>query len=115
MIHVAPEWRNSGERYDSVLLRTARAGQYWFAEVQALFLLHLPRGQTVELAIASVYTSVGRNKVTDYIELKRSSTPDIVFIDSIVRACHILPPTATNPRYTVQDLLDGDMYLRLSS
>jgi len=38
---------------------------------------------------------------------------DLCFVESVVRVAHILPPTRYTTRSVVQDLYDGDMYLRL--
>jgi len=71
--------------------------------------------RTFRLAIAQTYKKRGRNKITGYIELDGPSEGrfDFYFLESIIRSTHILPPTSTNSRYVVQDLYDGDMYLRL--
>jgi len=38
---------------------------------------------------------------------------DLCFVKSVIRVAHILPPTRYTTRSVVQDLYDGDMYLRL--
>lgn len=69
--------------------------------------------QTHSLAILQPFIRKHRNKITGYIELEVSEGKyELCFIDSIVRAVHILPPTPKNDRFVVQDLLDGDTYLR---
>ena len=55
------------------------------------------------------------NKITGHIEL---SAPDLdpfqfVWLDSVIHVAHIILPTVDNPRYTMQDLTDSNMYLRL--
>jgi hypothetical protein len=72
-------------------------------------------GQTFRIIIGRTYKKRGRNKVTGYIELDGApeGSFDFYFLESVIRAVHILPPTNGNRRYVVQDLLDGDMYLRL--
>jgi len=79
-----------------------------------MFSLHLV-GKTFRILVAQTYKKRGRNKLTGYIEL--DSPPDgcfdFYFLESVIHSVHILPPTSTNSRYVVQDLYDGDMYLRL--
>ena len=79
-----------------------------------MFSLCLPQ-QTFRILVARTYKKRSRNKVTGYIEL--DGPPDksfeFYFLESVVRSVHILPPTSSNSRYVVQDLYDGDMYLRL--
>jgi len=67
------------------------------------------------IIIAKTYKRKGRNKVTGYIELDAppNKSFDFYFLDSVICSVHILPPTSSNGRYVVQDLYDGDMYLRL--
>ena len=62
-----------------------------------------------------MYKKKGRNKDTGYIELDGPPEGrfDFYFLESVIRSVHILPPTTNNCRYVVQDLYDGDMYLRL--
>jgi hypothetical protein len=38
-----------------------------------------------------------------------------VFVDTIIRSVHILPPSTYNHHYTIQDLQSPDMHLRLES
>ena len=86
-----------------------------FIQVCAMFSIHLA-DQTFRIIIGRTYKKKGRNKVTGYIELDGASegTFDFYFLESVIRAVHILPPTSSNRRYVVQDLYDGDMYLRLT-
>ena len=71
--------------------------------------------QTFRILIAQTYKKRGRNKVTGYIELDTppDGTFDFYFLESIIHSVHILPPTSSNSRYIIQDLYDGDVYLRL--
>lgn len=71
--------------------------------------------KTFQILVARTYKKRGRNKITGYIELDGApdGSFDFYFLQSVIRSVHILPPTSTNSRYTVQDLYDGDMYLRL--
>ena len=67
------------------------------------------------LAIVRTYERRQRNKVTGYIELiaPKAGCFDLCFAESIIRIAHILPPTCHTTRSVIQDLYDGDMYLRL--
>ena len=71
--------------------------------------------QAFRIILARTYKKKGRNDVTGYIELDAAPERsfDFYFLDSVIRSVHILPPTSSNSRYVVQDLYDGDMYLRL--
>ena len=86
-----------------------------FGQVHALLVIPLG-SQLLQIAIIKEFkTSRVRNKISGYIEL---SVPDsdpfqFIWLDSVIRIVHIILPTADNSRYTVQDLIDGDMYLRL--
>jgi len=79
-----------------------------------MFSVHLV-DQVFRIILAKTYKKRGRNKVTGYIELDAppNRSFDFYFLDSVIRSVHILPPTSSNSRYVVQDLYDGDMYLRL--
>jgi len=67
------------------------------------------------LAVVRIYKQKQRNKVTGHIELVAPSDGcfELCFVESVVRIAHILPPTSYTTRSIVQDLYDGDMYLRL--
>jgi hypothetical protein len=71
---------------------------------------------TFGIAITKPFTRRPRNKITGYIELEEAKKGhfEFCFIESIIRTVHILPPTPHNHQFVVQDLTDGDMYLRLS-
>ena len=72
-------------------------------------------GQMFRIIVARTYKKRSRNSITGYIELDGppNRSFDFYFLDSVIRTVHILPPTSSNSRYVVQDLYDGDMYLRL--
>ena len=66
------------------------------------------------MAIVKPFAQKPRNKITGYIELEaKDGYFKFCFIESIIRTVHILPPTPHNYRFVVQDLTDGDIYLRL--
>ena len=71
--------------------------------------------RTFRIIVARTYKKRGRNKITGYIELDGppDGSFDLYFLGSVIRSVHILPPTSSNNRYVVQDLYDGDIYLRL--
>lgn len=93
--------------------RTPRS--FFFGQVYALFTIPLGE-QWTEIAVIQEFTTLrSRNKITGYIELKVPDSDPFQFawLASVIRVAHIILPTADNPRYTVQDLIDNDMYLRL--
>jgi hypothetical protein len=112
--HVSPMWRGSGPRYDSVIIQGSTPSSIKFAQVCGMFSISLAE-RTFRIIIARTYKKRGRNGITGYIELDGPSDGsfDLYFLESVVRNVHILPPTNSNDRYIVQDLYDGDMYLRL--
>ena len=79
-----------------------------------MFSTHLAN-RPFRIIVGRTYKKKGRNKVTGYIELEGApeGSFDFYFLESVIRSIHILPPTTNNHRYVVQDLHDGDMYLRL--
>jgi len=86
-----------------------------FGQVYALFVIPF-EDKFLGIAIVKEFKTLKhRNKITGHIELVVPEVDPFQFIwlDSIIRVAHIIPPTADNPRYSVQDLIDGDMYLRL--
>ena len=85
-----------------------------FVQVCAMFSICVAE-QTFQILVARTYKKRGRNGTTGYIELDGppNGSFDFYFLDSVIRSVHILPPTDSNSRYVVQDLYDGDMYLRL--
>jgi hypothetical protein len=115
MFHVSPKWRDLGPRHDSVVIQGPMSSSIIFVEVCAMFSTRVA-DQTFRIIIGRTYKKKGRNKVTGYIELDRApeATFDFYFLESVIRTVHVLPPTKSNHRYVVQDLYDGDMYLRLT-
>lgn len=107
-------WRKEGPRYDCVLVQGWPTSRVFFARVLGLFSASFYHSnQTHSLAILQPFKRKPRNKVTGYIELEEVPVEqfEFCFIDSIVHAVHILPPTPKNNRFIVQDLVDGDAYL----
>jgi hypothetical protein len=116
LFRATDSWQHEGPRYDCVLIQGWPKSSVFFARVLGLFSLSL-HGQTCNLAILRPFTQKHRNKVTGYIELEEISGEryEFCFVESIIRAVHILPPTSKNSRFVVQDLVDGDAYLRFIS
>ena len=115
IFHATSTWQNSGPRYDSVIVQGQRRSSLFFAEVHALFSISVD-SKTFGVAIIKPFTRKPRNTLTNYIEELEGPKEgyfDFCFIDSIIRTVHILPPTPHNHRFVVQDLTDGDIYLRL--
>jgi hypothetical protein len=101
-------------RDDFVIVQGARASTLIFAQLFALFSVKVKR-EWYQLAIVQTLRRRPRNKVSGYIELEvaKSGEFEIIYLDSIIRSGHFMPPSPHQPRWTVQDLADGDTYLRL--
>lgn len=112
IMHVCPDWRSNGPRYDRVMLQGASANKPMFAEVVSVFSIDIA-GRNREIGIVQFYQQFSRHKLSQYIELDKLDTYEFVFLDSFIRGAHILSPTLYYARSVVQDLVDGDMYLRL--
>lgn len=114
IFHVTSTWQNRGPRYDSVLVQGQQRSSLFFAEVRSLFSISV-NNTTFGVAIIKPFTRKPRNKITGYIELeKKREQFEFCFIESFIRTVHILPPTPHNHHFVVQDLTDGDIYLRLA-
>ena len=109
-------WQKANPRYDCVLIQGWPKSSVFFARVLGLFSVSLSN-RTYGLAILQPFIRKHRNKLTGYIELEEVSEGryEFGFIDCIIRAVHILPPTPQNNRFIVHDLVDGDSYLRFIS
>jgi len=116
LFRVTDSWQHEGPRYDCVLIQGWPRSSVFFAQALGLFSVSLC-GQTHDLAILQPFTQKQRNKVTGYIELEEVSGGryEFCFVESIIRAVHIIPPTPQNSRFVVQDLVDSDAYLRFIS
>jgi hypothetical protein len=116
LLHVTTSWRGSEARYDYAILQGSGPSGLIFCQVCATFLISVAN-EWYRLAVMRIYEQKRRNKVTGHIELvsPKAGCFDLCFVDSIVRVVHVLPPTSHTPRSVVQDLYDGDMYLRLHS
>ena len=113
IFHVTPTWQNSGPRYDSVIIQGQQRSSLFFAEVRGLFSVCV-NSTTFGVAVVKPFIRKPRNKITGYIELEvKEGEFEFCSVESIIRTVHILPPTPHNQRFVVQDLTDGDMYLRL--
>ena len=88
------------------------AEQLEFAKVYGCFSVHFS-SVTYRIALVHRYRFTGRHRSLEYIELKDNGDFDFVFIDTIIRLVHILPPSTYNPHFTVQDLQSPDIHLRL--
>lgn len=114
LLHVTPSWRGSGERYDCAILQGSGLSGLVFCQVCALFMI-LVAGEWHRVAVVRIYEQKRRNKTTGHIEIltPKDGSFDLCFVESTIRIAHILPPTRHTTRSIVQDLYDGDMYLRL--
>ena len=109
-------WQGGGPRYDCVLVQGSSRSSVFFARVLGLFSV-THHDKTYSLGILQPFTQKHRNKITGHIELVEISQEryELCFVNSIIRAVHILPPTPKNNHFVVQDLVDGDAYLRFIS
>ena len=114
LLHVTTSWRRSGERYDCAILQGSGPLGLVFCQVFAIFMVSIAC-KWHRLAIVRIYKRKRQNKITGYIELvaPEDGRFDLCFVESVVRIAHILPPTHHTTHSIVQDLYDGDMYLRL--
>jgi hypothetical protein len=111
-LRATPKWRGEGPRYDCALINGA--DKFEFAKILACFTILLS-SVTYRIALAHRYRLVGRHESSDYIQLVDDGDIDFIFVDSIIRSIHILPPSTYNPHFTVQDLRSPDIHLRLLS
>ncbi|KAF7796307.1 hypothetical protein EIP86_007484 [Pleurotus ostreatoroseus] len=111
ILHVCPNWRNKGPRYDHAMLQGTR-NKPMFTELVGVFTIKIA-DTTHQIGITRLYRQLARHRFTQHIELEKLQEYDFVFMDSVIRAAHIIPPTVYYARSVVQDLVDGDMYLRL--
>lgn len=111
IIHVSGNWRNNGPRYDTVIVQGLQS--IFFAEIRAMFSTKINDSE-VQVLVVHMFQTLGRNKSSQYIEVRKLDGFDFILADSVVRACHIIHPTVYNSVYTVQDLVDADMFLRLA-
>ena len=114
LLHVMTSWRGSGERYDCAILQGSGSSELVFCQVCAIFMISIAQ-EWRRLAVVRTYERKRRNRMTGCIELiaPKEGHFDLCFVESVIRIAHILPPTRHTTRSVVQDLYDGDMYLRL--
>jgi hypothetical protein len=110
LLRATPRWRKTGPRYDCVLINGA--SQPEFAKVYGLFSVRLSSA-AYRIALIHRYRSMGRHTSSEYIELTDNGDFDFIFIDTIIRSVHILPPSTYNHHFTIQDLQSPDIHLRL--
>lgn len=109
-VHATPKWRKSGSRYDFVSINGTNGLE--FAQTCGFYTVSV-YPHVYHIALVRHYRSIGHHPSSDYIQLQDSKNINFVFVDTILGAAHILPPTTFNSVFTVQDLTCPDMYLRL--
>lgn len=58
----------------------------------------------------------GRHRLTSYVHVSaQTHIPEFIDLDSCERAVLLLGPSPQRSEQVVHDLVDGDMYFRLSS
>jgi hypothetical protein len=110
ILRATPRWRKMGPRYDNVLINGPAGFQ--FAQVYVFFTIKVA-SKLNRLALVNVYRTVGRHMSSNYIQLENIEDVKFIFVDTIIRATHILPPSTFQPYYTLQDINAPDIYLRL--
>lgn len=109
-LHATPTWRKSGRRYDGALIQGPNG--YEFVQIYALYKVSI-HPKVYQVALVRHYHFIGRHSSSDYIQLEDKSDTGFIFVETIVRAVHILSPSTYNHFFTVQDLTSPDAYLRL--
>jgi hypothetical protein len=112
ILRATPRWRKTGPRYDCALINGNSDSQLDFVKIYGLFSVRLS-SMTYRIALIHHFRFVGRHPSSEYIELQDGNDFGFIFVDTIIRALHILPPSTYNHHYTVQDLQSPDMHLRL--
>ena len=114
LLHVTTSWRGSGPRCDYAILQGSGPSGLVFCQVCAVFMI-LIGGEWYCLAVVRIYKQRRWNKLTGHIELiaPKDGSFDLCFVESIIRIAHILQPNPHAANSIIQDLYDGDMYLRL--
>ena len=115
LFRATDHWRNGGPRYDCVLVQGWPTSRVFFARVLGLFSVS-HHNQIHSLAILRPFVRKYRNKLTGFLQLEEMQEQyEFCFINSFIRAVHILPPSHVNKWSILQDLVDGDAYLRFIS
>jgi hypothetical protein len=110
LIRATPRWRKKGSRYDCAVINGTN--QLEFVKVYGCFSVRFST-MTYRVALVHRYQYMGRHQSSGYIELEDGVDFDFVFVDTIIRSVHILPPSTYNPHFTIQDLQSPDIHLRL--
>ena len=114
LLHVTTSWRDSGARYDCAILQGSGPSELVFCQLCAIFMISIGE-KWHRLAVVRTYERRQWNRTTGCIELTapKAGCFDLCFVESVIRVAHILPLTRYTKHSVVQDLYDGDMYLRL--
>lgn len=112
LLHVSPNWRNTGPRHDSVMLRGNRQDSIWFAQIYEMFTVTV-RGNVIPVGLVNMFRNYRHHQHSENLQAQDAGRYEFISLQSIIHACHILPPTMSNTRNTIQDLADMDYLLRL--
>jgi hypothetical protein len=113
ILRVSPKWRGGGKRQDYVVIDGGE--KPLFAQVLGMFQIWFRGKDPHPIALVRYLKYKRRHPLSDYIELEDKKDLAFVHLNSVVRACHILPPMRDDGRFTVADIVDHDMYFRLFS
>jgi len=106
------------KREDTVIIQ-GPPGELWFGRLKALFRLASPHPLHKHgIAMVQYFDASDSQAATDIRmrTVQESQKTEFIFLTSVVRACHVIPQFGDNrkpTRYYVNDLVDGDMLLRL--
>lgn len=109
-IRARPNWRRQGPRYDCAIINGSV--QLEFVKILAYF--KLPSAtDSCEIALVCCFKYKGWHRHSGYIQLTVEDKTDIILVDTIIKSVHITSPSTYNLYFTVQDLQQPDVYLRL--
>lgn len=114
LIRVTDDWRKSGNARNDFVIVNLNYELTSCAQVHLLFVLNI-EGRLLHIALIRILKAVSRNSTTGYIHASESTEYKFVFAECFIRSIFVHPPPSTSyPRYVLNDLVDPDMYLRLT-
>jgi hypothetical protein len=118
-IRVTPTWRNGPPRYDYVIYTAEIVGgrtQYGYAQVLSLFTITLA-GKTYHIALILDLKLKTRSphsrSIRAVADRAKASSYRFIMMDCFVRSIFVQPPPPGSNVFTINDLIDSDVFLRL--